>query len=318
MSDARRLIEFVSRHMQEHPYYAPQRRVLSEPSVSNFEAIPRALPESATLDTLHSMWRSHRYGVRRAALYGLISRFPDESITHQAVQEVLTTDPLLGNDALYWILSSRARPLIPLIADLLWSGRILDCDRSTVLEILLQMEYDFRPYEKRLLQWASTTPTFEDITPFVATAILLGLGAPSAKRLLDRLLNSQDLYLVELGLRVLGDYAITPQTIDALVGFVSRLRPDAEAIACLFRSIEILATVPLPEKVLNQLCRVLERWSQADRSGRFRKALDYFYRAYLSERGYPLGDGIFVRGSREPAAENRAYLLSYVQRLLDR
>jgi hypothetical protein len=277
--------------------------------------VAAALPEGASKDQLLEMWQGHDFFNRRVALYGFIHLMPAEPIAQQVVSQALQ-EYLLGNDALYWIKARQAHPLALVVAESLFMRRTLhDGQRSVALETLSHLGYDFRPHEPLLWDWARQRPTFEDITPIVAIAILLKMQRPRAKRLLSRSLRTADQHLLSVGLRVLSDHAPLSLIADELMRFAMRLSPRTHKLFVCFRTLELLLTVPLSERWLQQLCRQLEAWRVADPSAHFTESLRYFQDGYLTRRGYPLGGGRLV-SSNSPDPANVPIMEACVRRLL--
>ena len=140
--------------------------------------IAQSLPKQVSKEILLAMWQEQNLMRRRVALYGFISQIPTESVSQHVVFQALQEDTLC-NDALYWIRSQHAIALVPLVAEALLKRGVLRPEaHSVALELLSELGFDFRSYEQTLLNWASRHPTFDDITPIVATAILLRLRHP--------------------------------------------------------------------------------------------------------------------------------------------
>jgi hypothetical protein len=280
-----------------------------------YARVKAALPEGASKDQLLEMWQGHDFFNRRVALYGFIHLMPTEPIAQQVVAQALQ-GYLLGDDALYWIKTRQAHPLALVVAESLFMRRTLhDGQRSVALETLSHLGYDFRPHEPLLWDWARQRPTFEDITPIVAIAILLKMQRPRAKRLLSRFLRTADQRLLSVGLRILRDHAPLSLIADEIMRLAMRLSPRTHELFACFETLELLLTVPLSERWLQQLCRQLEAWRVADPSAHFTESLRYFQDGYLTRRGYPLGGGRLV-SSNSPDPANVPIMEACVRRLL--
>lgn len=265
-------------------------------------------------------------------LYGFIARMPNDKFASEVVRQALQDD-FLCSDALYWIASFRAMVFIPVLSKLLFEeGSIPPDMRWCALEVLLELGYDFHSHEEILLEWANDTPVFEDLTPVVASVVLLRLGYPGSEALVSRFLRLRDDILLPVLLRIFKGYVPASLMTEETVRLIVELHPCEESLLTLFTALEYLLMAPLSDEVLRSVCETMERWYSVLGRDRLKEKLRWFLTGYLTREGYPIrgevlrllgedfqfeGEELRIRTEESPDPHNVSFVVDCIRRLLE-